>query len=149
VPDDTRNDAILLSIHPHYAEAILDGTKKVEFRKKNIPRTVRHVVLYATRPVMRVVGYFSVAEVVEGKPSYLWRRFNGSGGISTQDFVAYYADATLSVGLVVDEARRVAKRIRLEDLDGNSFAPNSFRYLREEELKTVLRRATRNAKRST
>lgn len=146
MPNENRSNAILLSIHPHYAEAILDGTKKVEFRKKNIPRAVRHVVLYATHPVMRVVGYFSVAEVVECKPSHLWKRYNGSGGISTQDFVTYYADATLSVGLVVEEARRVANLMQLKELDGNSTAPNSFRYLRHVELNAVLRRTKRITK---
>ena len=141
--DSTRSEVILLSIHPQYAQAILEGKKRVEFRKQNIPRHISHVVLYATRPVGRVVGYFSVAKIVEGKPSHLWSRFNGSGGISEEGFAAYYGDAVSSVGLVVKKAHPMRKQVRLEELAPSASAPNSFRYLREDEFRTVLRHARR------
>ncbi len=41
----------LMSIHPQYANAIVEGTKRVEFRKRPLARNVTHVIVYATAPV--------------------------------------------------------------------------------------------------
>ena len=51
--------AILLSIHPKWAQKIYSGEKKVEWRK-NIPNAdyIDKVFLYETAPVCRVTGYF-------------------------------------------------------------------------------------------
>ncbi len=132
-------DNILLSIHPQYAEAILDGTKTVEFRKKNIPRHIRQVVLYATSPVRRVVGRFAVAEVVAAPPTQAWRRFNGTGGISHKAFLKYYADSDVSVTLVIKEVHRL-RRTELESLDGASRPPQSFRYLDSKTFERLKRK---------
>ncbi len=50
----------LFSIHPQYAEAILAGTKSVEFRRTPLADDVTHVVVYATAPTKMVVGIFEV-----------------------------------------------------------------------------------------
>ena len=53
-----NKDVILLPIFPKYAQAIFEGTKKVEFRKLNIPQTISHVVVYSTAPTQKIIGYF-------------------------------------------------------------------------------------------
>lgn len=47
-------DAIL-SIKPVYANQILAGTKKVEFRKRSFKEKVRRVYIYASVPVKQIV----------------------------------------------------------------------------------------------
>lgn len=138
-----RHDAILLSIHPQYAEAILDGSKTVEFRKKNIPLHLRHVVLYATSPVCRVVGYFSVAEIVTASPSQVWRRFNGAGGISHDKFARYYAGDDIAKAMVIEASSRLLREMKLEALDGEPRPPHSFRYLASKPLKRIVNRKVR------
>ena len=49
----------LLSIHPVYAQGIIDGRKTVEFRRRAFGKSVTHVVVYATAPVRKVVGAFT------------------------------------------------------------------------------------------
>ena len=129
-------DSILLSIHPQYAETILNESKTVEFRKKNIPRHVRHVVLYATSPVHRVVGCFTVTKVVAASPAQTWRRFNGTGGIGHKAFLKYYADSDVSITLIIKEAQRL-RRTNLESLDGESRPPQSFRYLNSKTVEKL------------
>lgn len=52
---------VLLSIQPEYAEKILNGTKRFEYRKAvTRNESVRTVVIYATMPVGKVVGEFEV-----------------------------------------------------------------------------------------
>ena len=55
---------ILLSIKPEFAEKILDGTKKFEFRRRVHTRPeVKSVIIYATMPVGRVIGEFSIERI--------------------------------------------------------------------------------------
>jgi len=50
---------IVLSIHPKYAEAIIDGRKTIEIRKTTPSHLKIHdkIYLYATAPVKTVIGY--------------------------------------------------------------------------------------------
>ena len=41
----------LMSIRPQFAAAILDGSKRVEFRKRPLAADIGTVVIYATKPV--------------------------------------------------------------------------------------------------
>ena len=141
--DSSKHNAIILSIHPKYAEAILNGSKTVEFRKKNIPRHIHHVVLYATSPVCKVVGYFAVREIVASTPDKAWECFDGNGGITHDVFNKYYADSDLSVALVVKHTWRLMRQLALDLVDGESNPPNSFRYLDEKDLERLVRRKTK------
>ncbi|HDU3828587.1 TPA: ASCH domain-containing protein, partial [Klebsiella pneumoniae subsp. pneumoniae] len=60
---------VLLSIKPEFAEKILDGTKRFEFRKgifKN--QEISIVVIYATMPLGKVVGQFQIETILSGEP---------------------------------------------------------------------------------
>ncbi len=63
-----------MAIHPHYADAILDGRKKVEFRKRAVAEDVTTVLIYATAPVKKIIGQFEVAHTVVTTPSALWEQ---------------------------------------------------------------------------
>ena len=60
-------NALLLSIHPEYAEKIFDGTKRVELRRVR-PRLQNGdlVIVYVSSPVKAVCGAFRVDNVVAG-----------------------------------------------------------------------------------
>jgi predicted transcriptional regulator len=55
-------DAVF-SIKPYFADAILDGSKTVELRKVAPKRPVERVWIYATAPVMRIVGHFIPGQI--------------------------------------------------------------------------------------
>ena len=81
----TRNVA-LLSIHPEFVERIVDGSKTIELRRISLPAELRHVVVYATAPVMKIVGYFDVEEIVQDSPANVWRDYCGVAGIDKKRF---------------------------------------------------------------
>lgn len=69
---------VLLSIKPEYVEKILDGTKKFEFRKGIFKNPdVKSVVIYSTMPVGMIVAEFDIADVIEDKPSNVWKKLVG------------------------------------------------------------------------
>ncbi|CAM3578137.1 ASCH domain protein [Nocardioides marinus] len=129
----------LLSIHPRYADGILAGAKRVEFRKRPLAADVTHVVVYATAPVSAVVGAFSVEGQHTLTPAELWQRFADVGGIEEDAFAAYYGSRDLGTGIAVGEVLRSAAPMCLRSHLGISHPPQSFRYLAAETAQAVLR----------
>lgn len=84
------------------------GVKTVEFRKINVSRNLTHVIVYATAPDKKIVGYFSIKRMVAAAPSTLWRWFGKAGRVSKKDFVAYYNGADIGVAIVIDRVFRFA-----------------------------------------
>lgn len=126
---EESSDVALLPIKPKFANAIMDGTKRVEFRKVKFQRHVRHVIVYASSPIRMVIGYFTVAGIDEGSPSELWRKYQKVGGIAETEFREYYRSAGFAVAINVGEVKTLAKPMRLRNLRRNLVAPQSFAYL--------------------
>ncbi len=139
--DKTANrHVIMVSIHPQFAEAIFRGEKKVEFRKLNIPKEVKHIVLYTTAPKKKITGYFRVKEVVEATAEELWRMFSNVSGISEEAFFKYYGKEGKGRGFLVDDVNVFYNPISLEELNGEtSRPPQSFVYIDHQRWKNLRR----------
>ncbi|ATB41351.1 hypothetical protein CYFUS_006816 [Cystobacter fuscus] len=121
---------VLLSIKPEYAEKILDGEKQFEFRKAVFKNpTVKTVVIYATKPVGKVVGEFDIAEVLSERPSTLWARTAKLAGISRRFFDEYFEGRSTAYAIKVQRVRRYRKPLELRSLIKSGVAPQSFCYL--------------------
>lgn len=125
----------LLSIHPRHAEAILSGSKTVEFRKRPFKTGVEWVVLYATKPIGQLVGIVRLHSPVCGRPETIWRRFRSEGGILKGEFLDYFAHSEIAVGLMIARAWRFSKPRPLMSLGDGLVPPQSFRYLNGSSLK--------------
>lgn len=125
----TDRHVALLSVHPQYAFAILDGVKRVEFRKTEFKRDISHVVIYATAPVARVVGIFEVDGVDKQTPQDLWDIYGKVGGIEEHRFFDYYRGHLHGVALRVGTVRRLAEPLALTALRPGLTAPQSYAYL--------------------
>lgn len=123
---------VLLSIKPEYAEKILNGTKRFEYRKA-IPRnqSVRTIVIYATMPVGKVVGEFEVGGVLRDKPSVLWSRTKEASGITRAFFDSYFSGRSEASAIAVNKPTRYAKPLELKAVSGSVTPPQSFQYLTE------------------
>lgn len=63
-------DSVMFSICFEYVEAIFDGTKQYEFRKKNIKPVIEKqidTVFIFVPDTKRIVGYFVIGSIVEGR----------------------------------------------------------------------------------
>ena len=69
------NKAVLISIKPRFAEKILSGKKKYEFRKSIFKdRSITKIVIYSSSPVQKVVGEFAIGRILADRPKGLWWR---------------------------------------------------------------------------
>ncbi len=83
-------DGIILSLHQRNCEAILEGRKKIEVRKRFSRRWVgRRAYLYCTAPHQALYGEASIEEVYMGAPGEIWDRFNLQMGATKQEFDQY------------------------------------------------------------
>lgn len=118
-----------MSIRPQFAEAILDGRKLVEFRKRRLAPDVTTVLIYTTMPTGMVTGMFEVSGYDVGSPTRIWELHKGHGGIARSGFRSYFHGSPTAVGIRVGRARRFAAPIRLHELSPGLRAPQSFIYL--------------------
>ncbi len=122
----------LLSIHPRYAQAIMAGTKRVEFRKQTFARPVSHIVIYETAPTGRIVGAARVAACHVASPAELWKRYGDVGAIDPMDFDGYYAGREEGVAIQLD-GPPVPLDLPLSAI-GQRRPPQNFAYLGDESL---------------
>ena len=128
----------LMSIHPRYAWAILEGRKTVEFRKRRLADDVTHVVIYSTLPDRAVVGYFAVEGQVTSTPASLWGQFHDRGVIDESDFFTYYAGRDRATGIRVGAVTRLRTPLSLALDLGVPHPPQSFQYLPSDRFAKVL-----------
>ena len=121
---------ILFSIHPEFAEAILSGTKQVEFRRVIFKRNeIKEVVIYATHPIQRVVGRFEIDEVFVDTPDVLWSKTKDVGGVSKEKFENYFSGKAIGFGIKIKNPIRFEKSQPLSKYVSSNTAPQSFCYV--------------------
>jgi predicted transcriptional regulator len=121
---------VLLSVKPRFAEAILAGDKTFEFRRLLFKRAdVRTVVLYASSPMCKVVGEFTIDEVVTLGLEALWEMTCNGGAIDRRYFDQYFEGRETGHALKVKRTRRYRSPLCLRTEFGIRHPPQSFRYL--------------------
>ena len=133
---------VLMSIKPQWADAIMSGRKRVEFRCARFGRVVSHVVVYATSPVQRVVGFFEVRDITEAEPTMLWEMFAAVGDIGEAAFADYYAGKVEGVAIHVGQVTRLAEPAMLAEVVPGAIAPQSYRYADPRVIPELTRRAS-------
>lgn len=120
---------VLLSIKPEYAEKILQGHKKFEFRRTifKFPEVTK-VVIYASSPVQKIIGEFEVEQILTLRLGELWKKTKQDSGIDKEFYDSYFAGKEIGHAIKVKKVKRYSNYLDLEDLQIKQ-APQSFIYL--------------------
>lgn len=121
---------ILLAIKPEFVRKIINGEKKYEYRRKLPKREVTKIIIYATNPVMKIVGEVAIEGVLEDAPQNLWEITKEQSGITRDFFEKYFTGAKSAMAYKLGEVIEYEKPRRLEEY-GVKAAPQSFCYLSE------------------
>lgn len=132
---------MLLSVHPRFATAILAGTKTVEVRRQRVaapPGTP--VLLYATSPVMAIVGLARITSVRVASPREVWFASRTKAGISRREYDEYMSGALQASGLSLEAPVAFEEPVPLSALraSGSFHPPQSYRYLTGEDLRKMV-----------
>ncbi|AVP53583.1 50S ribosomal protein L22/uncharacterised domain fusion protein [Clostridium tetani] len=122
---------VLLSIKPEYAQKIFEGEKKYEYRKSMFKRPdIDTVIVYATKPIGKVVGEFKIDKILEGSPNFIWEETKLYSGINEKEYIKYFAEK--EKGFAIGIKNIIAYKDPLDLIDLNpqiKRAPQSFMYV--------------------
>ncbi|TWT69722.1 ASCH domain-containing protein [Crateriforma conspicua] len=137
---------LFLSIHPKHVQAIVEGRKTVELRKRRPsiePGCM--VVIYATTPKCEVVAVATVDAIQVGDPETIWRDCGEMAAVSEDAFDDYYDGATKAVGIHLSDIAVFKKPVSLRELrrrwEGFQ-PPQQYRYLDSAQQKFIAARET-------
>jgi predicted transcriptional regulator len=133
--------AMLLSVRPRFAEAILAGTKSAEIRRQRpAAQPGMPVILYATKPLGAVIGTAHIDNIRYGTPADLWERHHDQVGVTQEEFDQYLNGSATAYLLMLTEAHRLPYPLTLEDMrETVAFQPpRSYRYLDSSTLRTLV-----------
>lgn len=113
----SKMENILVSLEPRYAEKILDGSKRVELRRRKMHVSPGATMwMYAKLPVGSVVGNARIEHAASGSPNALWKSFGSISGISRAEFFSYFDGVNQGLALVLTDVVRLKKQLPLQDL---------------------------------
>jgi predicted transcriptional regulator len=100
--------AVLMSIRPVYADAILAGEKTVELRRRRpaFPNGTA-VLIYSSAPHQEVRGAFRTGAVLAAAPDDLWALVSDQAGVTREAFDRYFAGCDTGYAIEVCEPRRL------------------------------------------
>ena len=122
---------VLLSIKPEFANKIFDGTKKYEFRKTLFKRSdVSSVLVYASSPVQRIIGEFTIDAIISGTLPAVWEIAENSAGISEDYFLSYFSNKTIAHAIKIGKVTKFKRPKTLIQYNVKN-APQSFVYVED------------------
>lgn len=122
---------VLLSIRPQYAESIVSGQKKYEFRKIIFSdKYVNMAYVYVTSPVKKIVGTFKIGKIVRDCPENLWDQLNELSGLDEEEFFAYFKDSKVGYAIEIKCVETFKEPIDPKDLIPDFTPPQSFCYIK-------------------
>jgi predicted transcriptional regulator len=127
---------IFLSIHPQYAEKILDGLKTIELRRRfpTLNGFAGRLLIYSTTPIKSVIGFAEIEDVHYLPIKELWSEYSKVAYIEKSDFLEYFKGLTAGYAIELKNPQRFVEPLSIDYLKQNygMIAPQSYRYLNEE-----------------
>lgn len=131
--------ALLLSIQPRFAEAILDGTKTVELRRRPPLDLPDIAIIYSSGKARSVEGIARIKEVHTSSPSAIWKRFGAVSGVTRQEFFAYFDGSDSASAIELSSPLRAPSAMSLAALRVVGLEPpQSWRYVDETSSRDIL-----------
>jgi predicted transcriptional regulator len=131
--------AVLLSIKPRFADLILAGSKKVEFRRSWPGTDIGVMVLYSSAPVQQLVGVAYVDRVVDADTDGLWQlACKYGGGLNRDELVEYFEGKKRASGILIKSIEVAAKPIDPKSIYPQFRPPQSYQYLSPDEFSLAM-----------
>jgi predicted transcriptional regulator len=131
---------VLYPIKPRYIERILEGQKKCELRRR-LPRCkLNYIILYATTPVSRIVGYAEVEAVYDMSHKDLWNRVSHIAGVSHEEYQSYFEGSEQACAIKFRSVYKFNRPFLIDNLLPDIQVPQSFCYIDQKVFDRIKRR---------
>ena len=120
---------VLLSIKPKYADKIIEGEKKFEFRKTRLCKErIDDIYIYSSSPVKKIIGKITINKILEGHPKKIWELCHKYSGLTEEEFFSYFAGKEIAFALVIEEVEQFNEPIDPYAKFDGFMPPQSYRY---------------------
>lgn len=131
---------VFLPIKPKFAFPILDGVKRFEFRKSAFKKEIKKVVVYASSPHQRILGFFDVKAIHKSRLWEAWRKFGKHGSISKKEYSEYFKGKEYAISIEVGKIVRFTTPMHPQEVFSADFkVPQSYTYLNPSRFQSLLR----------
>lgn len=120
-----------MSIKPQFIEKIRRGEKKFEFRRV-LPRhqEVDTIIVYASKPVGKVVGEITVAGYLTLTVDEMWEATKDISGLTREEFFDYFHGKENAHAIEIESYRDYVQPMPLDVLLPGTVPPQSYCYLK-------------------
>lgn len=96
---------LIFSVKPRFAQKILEHKKTVEIRRRFSHRWLGQTInLYASAPVMSLVGEARISGITRNTPEAIWQKYHQHISCSRREFDVYAGDAMELFAIELDHA---------------------------------------------
>ena len=85
--------------------------------------------MYASKPIARVVGEFTIEDILALEPNKLWERTRDYSGIGKDYFYEYFNGQKIGYAIKIGKTKRYKKQLELDDNFNIKYPPQSFMYV--------------------
>ena len=131
---------LLLSLKPGFAEAILRGVKTVELRRQRVALAPGAAVLiYASSPVMAIIGTARVRDVERADPQQIWARHSASVALTREEYDAYLRGVDFVSAITLEMPALLDSPVTLQQLRGEQpfHPPQSYCFVSPSSPGTI------------
>lgn len=121
----------ILSIKPEFVEKIISGEKIYEFRKIIFKKKINKILIYSTMPIGKLIGEFTVNDIVHGDKENVWKITKDKAGISFDFFSKYYSNRNTAYAIKIEQLIVYDNPVNPYKEIPGFIAPQSFRYINE------------------
>ncbi|MDP2845756.1 MAG: ASCH domain-containing protein [Candidatus Methanoperedens sp.] len=129
---------VLLSVKPKYAEKIVKGKKKYEFRRSIFKRNdIERVYIYSSSPVSKIIASFKIEKILVDSPEKIWKLCQKYAGISKKDFFVYFTNSDVAFAIKIGDIDSFKEAIDPYHIIEDFKAPQSFSYVPTNFLQSL------------
>jgi|SRR3989338_9419920 len=131
----------LFSIKQEFSEKIFSKKKLVEFRRQNVNvKRNESCLIYTSKPVRKITGYFLVKEKIRLPLKELWTQTKKYAGITLEQFNEYFKGCKEGTAILLKKIIKFVRAISLDEIRNEikTFQPPQSYYNLKGNLQTII-----------
>ncbi|CAM1665973.1 ASCH domain-containing protein [Streptococcus mitis] len=119
----------VISIKPEFVKEIVSGRKRFEYRKSFLKDIPEKCYIYSTLPVGKIVGFFTIKQVLRDEPEEIWKLTKEKSGVTKDFFDRYYFGRNKAVAIKIESVNIFEKPKDYKEIDLSGKIPQTYKTL--------------------
>lgn len=121
--------SVLLSVKPIFAQRIIGGSKKFEYRKRIFKDEVRYIYFYVSSPIKKVFGFSKYRGYIADDPLKMWQKTDSGSGLTKSEYFDYANNCVQIYAIHIIDFELFEPMLELQNVFPGVRPPQSFCYV--------------------